>query len=249
MKLFGLLGNKLSHSFSVNYFSEKFKREGLTGLLEYRNFEIPDLDQFISLVETEKQLFGLNVTIPFKEKIIPYLNNVDEIAAETGAVNTIKIQRNSSGNLLFMEGFNTDALGFQSAISPLLQSNHKGALILGNGGASKAVQFCLNKMGIPYKTVTRKQDGNLSFDELAKDHFAEYPVIINTTPLGTYPEIENFPPIPYNFLTPDNLLFDLVYNPEMTTFMKQGLAHGAKVENGLKMLHAQAEASWAIWNS
>jgi shikimate dehydrogenase len=172
MKLFGLLGNKLTHSFSVSYFSDKFEREGLNGQLEYRNFEIPTLDQFINLVETERQLFGLNVTIPFKEKIIPYLNNVDEIAAETGAVNTIKIQRDSSGNLLFMEGLNTDAVGFQSAFSPLLLPNHKGALILGNGGAAKAVQYILKKMAVPFKTVTRKMDGYLMFNELTKEHFA-----------------------------------------------------------------------------
>ena len=249
MKLFGLLGSKLAHSFSVNYFSAKFEREGLSENYGYRNFEIPDLDGFMKLVETEKQLFGLNVTIPFKEKIIPYLNNVDEVVAETGAVNTIKIQRDSSGNLLFMDGYNTDAFGFQSALGPLLLPHHKGALILGNGGAAKAVQFTLRSLAIPYKLVTRKHDGELMFDELTENLFSQYPVIINTTPLGTYPDADQAPPIPYQYLSPANLLFDLVYNPEITTFMKQGLARGAKVENGLKMLKEQAEASWEIWNS
>jgi len=250
MKLFGLLGNKLTHSFSVKYFTEKFQREGLSDQVKYRNFEIPDLDEFITLVETEKQLFGLNVTFPYKERIIPYLNHVDDVAADTGAVNTIKIQRNGSGNLLFMEGYNTDAVGFQSAIEALfLPHQKKGALILGNGGAAKAVQYCLKKLAIPFLVVTRKNDGNLMFEEVNKDHFQNYPLIINTTPLGTYPDITNSPPIPYHLLSTENLLFDLVYNPEMTTFMKLGFANGAKVENGLKMLHAQAEASWAIWNS
>ncbi|MBL7915802.1 MAG: shikimate dehydrogenase [Bacteroidia bacterium] len=249
MKLYGLLGNKLAHSFSVKYFFEKFQSDGISDKFGYRNFEIPDLNEFIKLVDSETQLFGLNVTIPYKEKIIPYLNNVDEVAADTGAVNTIKIQRGSTGNLLFMEGYNTDAVGFQSAISPLLLPHHKGALILGNGGAAKAVQFTLKKMAIPFISVTRQHDSNLMFDELKKDHFSQYPVIINTTPLGTFPEIDDSPPIPYHLLSPENLLFDLVYNPEMTTFMKQGIAHGAKVENGLKMLQAQAEASWEIWNS
>lgn len=249
MKLYGLLGKKLTHSFSVKYFFEKFQRDGLSDQFSYRNFEIPDLDEFIRLIETETQLFGLNVTIPYKEKIIPYLNNIDEVAASCGAVNTIKIQRNHTGKLLFLEGYNTDAVGFQHAIRPVLLPHHKGAMILGNGGAAKAVQFTLKKMAIPFISVTRKHDSNLMFDELKKDHFSQYPVIINTTPLGTFPDVDDSPPIPYQFLTSDNLLFDLVYNPEMTTFMKQGIAHGANAENGLEMLEAQAEASWEIWNS
>ncbi len=247
IKKYALIGFPLSHSFSKNYFSEKFEKEVAADAFVYENFELPDLTRILELINSHPDLFGLNVTIPHKEKVIPFLNETDEVASEIGAVNTIKITRNSNG--LFLKGYNTDCIGFDYTITPLLKSNHTGALILGTGGASKAVAYVFKNKNIPFRFVSRNPaEGELSYSDLTAQVLENYPVIVNTTPLGTYPNVSS-PPIPYALLSPRNLLFDLVYNPPVTEFLKKGMEASATVKNGYDMLVAQAEASWKIWNS
>ena len=250
IRTFGLIGYPLTHSFSRNYFTQKFREEGLDKIYSYHNYELKSLNDFSSVLSENDLLAGLNVTIPHKENIIPYLDELDPVAAEIGAVNTICISRNGDGRVLKTKGFNTDITGFESALHPYLQPNHDGALVLGSGGASKAVIYVLKKLGIPYKIVSRQQiPGSISYEEITRDHIHDFPIIINTTPLGTFPNILEFPPIPYEALDSKNILFDLVYNPEETRFMQLGAARGAVVSNGYKMLCYQAEASWNYWMS
>lgn len=246
-KLYGLIGYPLSHSFSKKYFSEKFTKEAFDDKLAYENFELADLSGLHDLINSHPNLIGLNVTIPYKEKVMAYLDEIDPIAADIRAVNTIKISRGSQG--VFLKGYNTDHIGFDASLTTLLQSHHTGALILGTGGASKAVAYVLRNKNIPYKYVSRNPEKEeLSYSNLNSEMLKHYPVIINTTPLGTYPDA-TYPPIPYDLLGPDNLLFDLVYNPPVTAFMNKGMDAGATVFNGHDMLVSQAEASWKIWNS
>ncbi len=247
-RTFGLIGFPLTHSFSRNYFNNKFLEAGLDKIYSYQNFELRSLSEFPEILTRDTLLCGLNVTIPYKEKIIPYLDKVDKVAAKIGAVNTIYVERNIEGKVVKTTGYNTDATGFDQSLRLMLQSYHEGALVLGTGGASKAVVYVLKKLKIPYITVSRDATrGSIDYPSLNRSHLADYPVIINTTPLGTFPDINSCPPIPYEYLNSHNLLFDLVYNPEETLFMKKGIAQGAMVSNGHRMLLYQAEESWKLW--
>lgn len=247
MKKFGLIGYPLSHSFSKNFFSEKFEREGVAGHL-YDNYPIDDLEKFPELLN-DQDLIGLNVTIPYKEGIIDYLDEQDDVSREIGAVNTIKIKR-SSGKLV-VKGFNTDAYGFYQAIKPYLKKHHQSAIILGTGGSSKAVAYVFKQLGIDVMFVSRqpKVKEYLSYLDLCGPVLYNFQIIVNTTPVGMYPNTDQAPDIPYEFVTKNHLLFDLVYNPEKTRFLQQGEAKKAVVVNGLEMLHQQALRAWEIWNS
>lgn len=242
MRLFGLIGFPLSHSFSKGFFTEKFEKESITGC-RYENFPIPDIGQFPSLWKEHPQLEGLNVTIPYKQVVIPFLDELSEAAQAIGAVNCVRLK---DGRL---KGHNTDVTGFRRSLEPLLKPHHTKALILGAGGAAKAVKFALQQLGITYTEVSRKYfNGTIGYEAISKEIMEAHPLIINTTPLGMYPNVAEAPPIPYHFINKDHLLYDLVYNPAETQFMQQGAARGAAVKNGHEMLILQAEASWEIWN-
>lgn len=249
LKKFGLIGFPLEHSFSKKYFSEKFLRENLSDCI-YENFPIEFISELPSLIKSHPDLRGLNVTIPYKEQVIPFLDELDETAGKVGAVNTIKIEEGSTtGGAGKLKGFNTDVFGFMQSIMKLLQPIHTSSLILGTGGSSKAVAFGLKKMGIEFDFVSRNPDEKeLRYEDLNKDVIRHYKIIINSTPLGLFPNAENFPPIPYEFITSSHLLFDLIYNPEETVFLQKGRERGALIKNGLEMLQLQADKSWEIWN-
>jgi shikimate dehydrogenase len=242
---FGLLGKNISYSFSRKYFSEKFQKLKLDNY-KYHNFDIPEIEEFpFLLYHKEHEFGGINVTIPYKEAVIKYLDEVNEDAQKIGAVNTIKIT-----NDLKLVGYNTDFYGFQNSIKPLLKSHHKKALILGTGGASKAIAYAFKEMNIEYKFVSRKLvEGGLLYSLLNEDIMKEYTIIVNSTPLGTHPNVDECPNIPYQFITNKHLLFDLIYNPSVTKFLAEGEKRGATIKNGLEMLELQAEKSWEIWNS
>lgn len=245
MKLYGLIGFPLSHSFSPDYFKAKFERENITDA-EYAIFPLEKVEYFLDICLEFPNLSGLNVTIPYKEKIIPFLDNLSKDAKAIGAVNTIQFL---NGKKI---GHNTDIYGFESSLKPLLQPNHNQALILGNGGAAKAVEFVLQKFGITFKHVSRHEtESSLCYEDVFEDesYLQNYTLIINTTPVGMYPNIEECPQLPYEQLHAKHLLFDLVYNPEMTTFLRKGVERGAQIKNGLEMLHLQAEKSWEIWQN
>jgi shikimate dehydrogenase len=239
MKTFGLIGYSLSHSFSPSYFASKFEREGILNS-EYLPFELKQIDDFKRLLE-DRSLSGLNVTIPYKEQVIPFLDELSETAQVVGAVNTIQFQE---GKLI---GHNTDVIGFERSIASLLNEDHKQAYILGTGGAAKAVEFALKRMNLAVQYVSRKaSDIAIAYEDLK---IQKGDVIVNSTPLGMYPKVDACPAIQYDQLDDSNVLFDLVYNPEITMFMQKGLDQGAQVKNGLEMLHGQAEAAWEIWNA
>lgn len=243
MKQFGLIGYPLSHSFSKNYFSKKFQNEHILDS-EYEVYPLKEIEDFLELCIQQNKLVGLNVTIPYKEKVIAYLDDLSEEAKQINAVNTIK----------FIEGkkigYNTDCYGFERSLQPLLQSHHKNALILGTGGASKAVEFVLKKLGIGFQYVSRKaSEKSIAYAALNEEIMQSATLIFNCTPIGMYPAVEAAPEIPYQFITEKHLLYDLVYNPEVTLFLKNGKENGAQIKNGLEMLHLQAEKSWEIWNS
>lgn len=245
MQKYGLVGYPLKHSFSIGYFNEKFSSEKIEA--EYINFEIPDINNFPEIIEANPNLHGLNVTIPYKEKVIPYLDELDKQAAAIGAVNVIKIIRNKGGKPKLI-GYNSDIIGFTQSIQPLLQSHHKKALILGTGGASKAVFHGLKNLGIEAKFVSRTaRFGMLTYEELNAEIIKEYTVIVNCTPVGMYPKVDACPDIPYEAITSEHLLYDLLYNPNITLFMKKGEVKGAVTKNGLEMLLLQAFAAWEIW--
>lgn len=243
-KLFGLIGFPLSHSFSRKYFSEKFAREGIADC-HYELFPIESIERLPELLEAYPNLHGLNVTIPYKQQVIPFLDSLDESAAAVGAVNVIKF----SGQQL--RGYNSDVFGFESSLQSFLQENHaspKQALVLGTGGAARAVCFVLEKLKISYTLVSRQpEEGQKSYDEV-NAQIEQYPLIINTTPLGMAPKLDSYPKLTYERMSAGHLLYDLVYNPETTEFMKRGLAQGLPVKNGLEMLYGQAEKAWEIWN-
>ncbi len=243
MSKFGLIGKNISYSFSKSFFSEKFEKENLPH--SYENFDIPAIESFLEILSETTNLKGLNVTIPYKEEIIPLLNNLEEEAKKIGAVNTIKISEDRKTT-----GYNTDHYGFQKALEAFMPLQKKTALILGTGGASKAVAYSLKNLGFEFKFVSRKQDSKtINYETLDKSIIKNHLLIINCTPLGTFPNITDCPPIPYQFLTKDHLLFDLIYNPAETEFLKRGRNQGAQTSNGLKMLELQAEKAWQIWNS
>jgi len=241
-KKYGLIGKALSYSFSPKYFMEKFSKLELTSHT-YATFELADITEFPEILVRNPNLCGLNVTVPYKELVIPFLDRLDETALAIGAVNTICF---SNGQLI---GANTDAYGFQRSLAAVLKPHHERALILGTGGASKAVAFILDKMGVEYRFVSRNPtDGQLAYSELNDLVVRHFPLIINTTPLGTFPDIEACPDIPYQHLSERNLLYDLTYNPEVTTFLRKGQEKGAAILNGYRMLVLQAEKSWELWN-
>lgn len=246
MKQFGLIGYPLGHSFSKNFFNEKFHSENIDA--EYVNFEIPTIEDFPKVVASHPNLVGLNVTIPYKEKVISYLDELDKDAASIGAVNVIRIIRNKGK--VTLKGYNSDVLGFTQSIEPLLERHHTKALILGTGGASKAVNYSLRQLGLDtlFVSRSRRNESTITYSDLTPERMEEYKVIVNCTPVGMYPQADLCPDIPYELLTPQHLLYDLLYNPNTTLFMKRGADQGAMVKNGLEMLLLQAFGAWDIWN-
>jgi shikimate dehydrogenase len=241
MAKYGLIGNNISYSFSKTFFSIKFEKEKRNDT--YHNFDIDSIEMFDSIISSTPELKGLNVTIPYKEAIIPKLDRIHKEAAAIGAVNTIKITK--TGKLI---GYNTDHYGFAKSLADYLPIKEKTALILGTGGASKAIAFVLDIMGFNYIFVSRtKAENTIRYETLNQKLIGQNYLIVNTTPLGTFPDVREYPNIPYQYLTKDHLLFDLIYNPHETEFLKRGFAKGARVVNGLKMLEYQAKKSWAIW--
>lgn len=250
-RLFGLIGNPLSHSFSKAYFEDKFKTERITHV-EYREFPLEDISRLPQLIADEPTLSGLNVTIPFKQQVLNFMDEVNDKADEIGAVNTIVIERNENDEkAAVLKGFNTDHTGFEQSLVPLLSTKHKGALVLGSGGAAKAIIYVLKKQGIEFRVVSREPAGGrtIGYDDLNKEIMETYSLLINTTPAGMNPNIDNAPQIPYEYLNNSHLLYDLIYNPEETEFLRRGKLAGATTKNGLEMLKIQADKSWEIWNS
>ncbi len=242
MRLFGLIGMPLSHSFSQRFFTEKFKEEGVADC-QYQNFEIDDVSRLREIINNNAGLEGVNVTIPYKQDVLQFIDQADEAVRQIGACNCIKIAR---GKLF---GFNTDVVGFWHSLQPLLQPQHKKALVLGSGGASRAVQHALTKLQIEWTLVsTTPFPGRIRYDAIDQDLIQQHTLIINTTPLGMYPNVDDCPAIPYHFLTHKHLLFDLIYNPEKTRFLLEGEKQGATICNGYEMLVGQALESWRIWN-
>ena len=243
MDKYGLIGNNIDYSFSKTFFNSKFKKEERTD--SYENFDIPDLSQFSEVLRKNPKLKGLNVTIPFKESIIKYLDIIDSNAQKIGAINTIKITDN--GKLI---GYNTDYIGFKESLKNLLPLSKKNALVLGTGGASKAIVYVLKFLNYKVTQVSRvKKEGITTYKELNKELIIEHQLIINCTPLGTFPNVDEYPNIPYQYITKNHLIFDLIYNPLETMFMKLSKEQGARVSNGLKMLEYQAEEAWSIWKA
>lgn len=240
--VYGLIGYPLSHSFSPGYFKEKFAKAEIDAV--YRLFPLANIKELPKLLAEHSSLSGLNVTIPYKEQVIPFLDDIDNAAKTIAAVNCIKI---SNGKL---KGYNTDVIGFEQSLAPLLQPQHTKALVLGTGGAAKAVAYVLDKLNIDYKLVSSSgKIGTVAYEDISAATVDEHTLIINTTPLGMHPNIDACPDIPYSALGETHLLYDLIYNPEETTFLKRGTAQGATTKNGYEMLVLQAEASWDIWNS
>ena len=242
-KLFGLIGKNIEYSFSKKYFSEKFSKEPFDNC-QYKNFDIADIEQFKEIIINNPNLKGLNVTIPYKQLIIPYLDKLSVKAAQIGAVNVIRFTKKGK-----LKGYNSDCYGFKQSLKPLLQEYHKKALILGTGGASKAVAFALDELDIAYTFVSRELIPNgIDYKRINSTTFDNYQIIINCTPLGTSPNIKDFPDIPYEFFTKKHIAFDLIYNPSETQFLKKAKKKGAICKNGLDMLIFQADKSWTIWN-
>lgn len=245
MQKYGLLGYPLGHSFSRTYFNQKFEAEKIDA--QYLNFEIPNIKEIKNVLRENPELKGLNVTIPYKEQVIPYLDDLDEDAQVIGAVNVIKFTKGLFGKTKLV-GYNSDIIGFKQSIDPLLKETHKKALILGTGGASKAVLQGLKQLGVASTLVSRKpKEFCITYEGITPEIMEQYTVIVNTTPLGMFPNINECPNIPYDQLTPDHLLYDLLYNPDETLFMIKGKEKGAVVKNGLEMLLLQAFAAWEIW--
>lgn len=246
MQKYGLIGYPLGHSFSKNFFNQKFESEHIDA--QYINFEIPSIKDFKDVLKFNPELHGLNVTIPYKEQVIPYLDDLDEDARLIGAVNVIKFVRGFLGKTKLI-GYNSDVIGFRRSIEPLLTPSHRRALILGTGGASKAVFHGLKQLGVESTFVSRTaKEGCITYADLTREMMDRYTVIVNTTPLGMFPNVDSCPDIPYEWLTPNHLLYDLLYNPDETLFMRRGKERGAVVKNGLEMLLLQAFAAWEIWN-
>lgn len=245
-KLFGLLGKNIEYSFSREYFTNKFKDLGYAKH-EYVNFDLQEIKELSAILSDNKEVLnGINITIPYKEEVMAFLDSIDEDAERIGAVNTIKFLDDGT-----LKGFNTDYYGFKNSIQPFIKSHHTKALILGGGGASKAIAYAFEKMNITYTFVsrTKRNEEVLTYDEVTKEIMKEYTIIIDATPLGTFPDIDTCPDIPYEHINQKHLLYDLTYNPEVTTFLRRGKEQGATIKNGLEMLALQAEKSWEIWGS
>lgn len=246
MDKYGLIGYPLGHSFSIGYFNEKFQNECIDAT--YENFEIPSIENLTEILDSNPELKGLNVTIPYKEKVISYLDSISPEARAIGAVNVIKVTH--KGNKTELKGYNSDVIGFTQSIEPLLERYHKKALVLGTGGASKAIIFSLKSLGIETLTVSRyERHGCVRYEDVTPEMIKEYNVIVNCTPCGMYPQTDDCPNLPYEAMDNHTLLYDLIYNPDETLFLKKGKAQGATVKNGLEMLLLQAFASWNFWNS
>lgn len=246
MKKYGLIGYPLGHSFSMGYFNEKFKNEAINAV--YENFEIPDIQDITTVIGSNPDLAGFNVTIPYKEKVMDYLDYIAPEAAEIGAVNVVKVTHN--GERAVLKGFNSDVVGFVNSIKPLLRPLHKKALVLGTGGASKAVEYGLRKLGLETIKVSRiEKDNTITYGQVTPELLSEYKVIVNCTPCGMAPHFDECPNLPYDSIDDSFLLYDLIYNPEETLFLRKGKEKNATVKNGLEMLLLQAEEGWNIWNS
>lgn len=243
MRLFGLIGYPLSHSFSKQYFTDKFAREGLTDC-RFENFSIATIDELPQLLKKQPDLEGIAVTIPYKKAVLKFVDDSTAIPEEIKACNCIKFKDRK------LLGFNTDYLGLEKSILPFLKPHHQKALVLGNGGAKTAVEFVLNKLAIQHATVSRQIHDNATYtyEDVTEEIITEHTLIINTTPLGMFPHINTYPDIPYQFINGQHLLFDLVYNPAKTLFLQKGAEHGATIKNGMEMLEIQAEENWRIWN-
>ncbi len=245
MDKYGLIGYPLVHSFSISYFNEKFESEGIDAV--YENYEIPTIEQLPEVLDTNPELRGLNVTIPYKEKVISYLDSLSPEASEIGAVNVIKVEH--KGKKTVLKGYNSDVIGFTRSIEPLLESYHKKALILGTGGASKAIEFGLRSLKLETLKVSRTgKDGAIRYTDITPEMMKEYNVIVNCTPCGMFPHADECPDLPYEAMDNHTLLYDLIYNPDETLFLTKGKKQGAVIKNGLEMLLLQAFASWEFWN-
>ena len=243
MNRYGLIGKTLKHSFSKDYFTKKFAAAGLTDCA-YDNFELPAIEELQTLLVNHPDIKGLNVTIPYKEAVIPYLHSMNEVVASIKACNCIKIEEGK------LYGYNTDVVGFKQSLLKQLQPYHNRALLLGTGGAAKAVQYVLESLDIPYQVVSRTaKEGVITYEDINEDMLREHTLIINSTPSGMYPHMDEAPAIPYQYITPRHFLFDLIYNPAVTRFLHEGQQWGATICNGYEMLVLQAEESWRIWNS
>lgn len=246
MDKYGLIGYPLGHSFSISYFNQKFADEGINA--KYENFEISSIDQLEEVLATNPELRGLNVTIPYKEKVMAFLDSVSPEAQAIGAVNVIKVKH--EGNSIILRGYNSDVIGFTQSIEPMIDPKwHKKALVLGTGGASKAISYGLNSLGLETVCVSRYQrPGTIMYEQITAEVVKEYNVIVNCTPVGMYPHTEECPLLPYEAMDNHTILYDLIYNPDETLFMKRGREYGAQVKNGLEMLLLQAFASWEFWH-
>ncbi len=246
MKKYGIVGYPLGHSFSPGYFNEKFKNEGIDAV--YEKYELPVITDLMAITEYTQNLCGFNVTIPYKEKVMSYLDSVSPEARAIGAVNVVKVTEKEGKR--YLSGYNSDVMGFSRSIKPLLEAQHKKALVLGTGGASKAVVYGLHKLGLDTMLVSRfKKDNTIQYEQINEELLNEYTVIVNCTPCGMAPHFDECPLLPYESLSSRHLLYDLIYNPDETLFLKKGREQGAITKNGLEMLLLQAEGSWEIWNS
>lgn len=245
MDKYGLIGYPLGHSFSKNFFNEKFEDEDIDA--QYLNFELPNIESLPEVIDMNPELKGLNVTIPYKEKVISYLDYISPETRAIGAVNVIRVSH--KGKNVVLRGYNSDVIGFTKSIEPLLDRYHKKALILGTGGASKAINYGLRSLGLETVFVSRfKRPGTIQYDEITPEVIKEYNVIVNCTPVGMYPKVDVCPQLPYEAMDSHTLLYDLIYNPDQTLFLQKGAERGATVKNGLEMLLLQAFASWEFWN-
>ena len=244
MDKYGIIGFPLGHSFSPGFFNEKFKNEGINAV--YECYELEDIDTLEEIINLNPELRGLNVTIPYKEKVLPFLDKISPEARAIGAVNVIKVEHR--GNDVFLYGYNSDVIGFTKSVEPLLQKYHKKALILGTGGASKAVNHGLKALGLETVMVSRyERPGTVQYDKLTPEDIKEYNVIVNCTPVGMHPNVNECPNLPYEAMDNHTLLYDLIYNPDETLFLSKGREQGATVKNGLEMLLLQAYATWDFW--
>jgi len=246
MDKYGLIGYPLGHSFSISYFNQKFADEGINA--KYENYEIQSIDELTEILDKTPELRGLNVTIPYKEKVLPFLDSISPEARAIGAVNVIRVTHDK--NKIRLKGFNSDVIGFTQSIEPMIDSKrHKKALILGTGGASKAISYGLKSLGLETVFVSRyERPGTIQYGKITPEVVKEYNVIVNCTPIGMYPKTDDCPPLPYEAMDKHTILYDLIYNPDQTMFMRRGAEYGAQVKNGLEMLLLQAFASWEFWN-